>query len=195
MGRISLIKILPVAHGASELILCESIKSNLRLPMQIEAEQKGRSSIQVYGLKKRLSSGNFSSTKSIFDFCNGRVEIKKSKIVSPFKIFPIMDLDDCSTEIAEMYKNGCMFDGLQLKEYIVPIYNSPNLDDVIKRLGFDFDPEHKRKSYEKVFPGISGDINAAVELYEMFRKENVKNGNTNMHIFIEACLETMDKKY
>lgn len=40
-----------IAHGKSELLLAEHIKSNLHLPIEIYAEKNGKSSIQIDSLK------------------------------------------------------------------------------------------------------------------------------------------------
>ena len=37
-----------IAHGKSELLLAEHIKSNVHLPIEIYAESNGKTSIQIY---------------------------------------------------------------------------------------------------------------------------------------------------
>ena len=52
-----------IAHGKSELLLAEHIKSNLHLPIEIYAEKNGKLSIQIDDLITIL--GN-----NIFKKCN-----------------------------------------------------------------------------------------------------------------------------
>ena len=68
--------------------------------MEIIGKEKGQKSIQINGLQnlfnkdKRLSAYN----DFITYFSDVEIEGKKNKIASYFKIFVIMDTDDCSDE-------------------------------------------------------------------------------------------------
>jgi len=49
-----------IVHGKSELVMCQHIRKNLRLKIEIAAEKKGEKSIQINGLLKFLESRHFS---------------------------------------------------------------------------------------------------------------------------------------
>ena len=62
-----------------------------------------------------------------------------------------------------------MFDGHWLKDYIVPIYNDPNLEDnVMKEASI---PINKKKEYITIFPTRHGDLDITVaeKLYEKLK--------------------------
>ena len=73
-------------------------------------------------------------------------------------------------------------------DYIVPIYNDKNLDDVLMKLGYKIDQKHKTSSYTKIFPGKNGD-------YESFKqlKENIKKSKNSNLIelleYLDSCVE------
>ena len=55
-----------IAHGKSELLLAEHIKSNLHLPISIYAESNGKTSIQIDSLMTVLGNNIFKN-KKVFD--------------------------------------------------------------------------------------------------------------------------------
>lgn len=123
-----------VVHGKSELVLVKYIYTNLHLPVKIIAKDKGRGSIQINGLMDFLNKKQF---RTIKEFANEySVEYdKKTKRLKNFKLFTIMDTDDCDEATKEKYISGKLFDGHPLKEYIVPVYNITNLEDVMLKAG------------------------------------------------------------
>lgn len=46
-----------------------------------------------------------------------------------------MDTDDCDENTKSKYISGELFEGHPLKEYIVPVYNVSNLEDVMIKAG------------------------------------------------------------
>lgn len=46
-----------------------------------------------------------------------------------------MDTDDCDEITKSKYISGELFEGHPLKEYIVPVYNVSNLEDVMIKAG------------------------------------------------------------
>lgn len=91
-------------------------------------------------------------------------------------------------EIINNYKNKEMFKELDYYDYIVPIYNDKNLDDVLNKLGYTIDQKYKVESYRKIFPGENGN-------YESFNqlKETIKTSqNSNLIELLEylgKCVE------
>ena len=56
---------------------------------------------------------------------------EKTKGLKNFKLFIIMDTDDCDEITKSKYISRELFEGHPLKEYIVLVYNVSNLEDVM----------------------------------------------------------------
>ena len=52
-----------------------------------------------------------------------------------FKLFIIMDTDDCSQPNRIAYEDGSLFSRHILAPYIIPIYNNPNLEATLSNAG------------------------------------------------------------
>ncbi len=143
-----------IVHGKFEFHIARYIYTNLHLPVKIIAENKGKSSIQINGLKDYLNKKQF---RSLNAFANEYlVEYdKKRKKLNNFKLFIIMDMDDCSEKMKEKYMTKSLFKNHPLEEYIVPIYNISNLEDVMIKAGImvkRISDSEKGSYYSKVFP-------------------------------------------
>ena len=103
-----------------------------------------------------------------------------------------MDTDDCNESQKKSFKNKSMFKEHWLYDYIVPIYNDSNLEEVLVDAGIKFQKNgNERKSeYPKVFPmnGISD-----VEGIKKFGKCLKNSKKTNMEEFINFCLALIEK--
>lgn len=178
-----------IAHGKSELLLSEHIKSNLHLPIGIYALKNGKMSIQIDSLMNILSNNVFKSPtvfKKNYIVEEGKKEFKN------FFVMPIMDLDDTTEEKVKKYKSGEMFKKHWLSPYIVPIWNDKNLDHVLFELGLiDKLPNDKEKGkvYEELFPTNRGETD--LEQIEKLLKSFKSSKKTNMDIFIKKCLESL----
>lgn len=106
------LKAVVIVHGKSEKQICEYIKSNLRLKIEIVSEKRGEKSIQINGLTNILNDSRFRSFDAFIRFFED-VEVvaynKKKMLASNFKIFIIMDTDDCSEENKRKYTSKEMF--------------------------------------------------------------------------------------
>lgn len=79
-----------------------------------------------------------------------------------------------------------MFINHPLYDYIVPIYNDKNLDDVLKELGYPIDIKHKAKSYLKIFPSNNGDYNQFLKVKNILFKS--KNSNISSLLdYLDIC--------
>lgn len=181
-----------IVHGKSELHLIKFIYTNLHLPVKIISENKGRGCIQINGLKDYLSKKTFESL-SVFAKEYLIEYDKKTRKLKNFKLFIVMDTDDCSEESKKEYVSGEMFRGHPLQEYIVPIYNITNLEDVMIKAGILTKriPDSKKGTYySKIFPintePVSSDTLKQIRTFAS-RIKNVKQ--TNMLEFIEYCFE------
>lgn len=178
-----------IAHGKSELLLAEHIKSNLHLAIEIYAKNNGKTSIQIDSLMTILGNNIFRN-KNIF---NRQYIVEKEKgILKNFSLMPIMDLDDTSEERKQKYISGEMFKHHWLSPYIVPIWNKNNLDEVLLDLKLiDKLPNNKEKGrlYRDLFPKNKGesDIQQVKNLMDKFEKSN----RTNMQVFIKKCLDSL----
>lgn len=48
------LRVMSIVHGKSELCICNSIKSNLKLKHEIISEKKGSNSIQITSVMKKI---------------------------------------------------------------------------------------------------------------------------------------------
>lgn len=174
-------RVMTIVHGKSEYHICRSIKSNLKIKHEIYAEKKGANSIQINGLMRLLDNGIFKDFDS-FTRTYTDIDCKKRKLVN-FKLFIIMDLDDCSKEMQNKFINKEMFKKHWLYDYIVPIYNNPNLEQTM----IDADiPINKKKDYITLFPTNHGDLDLekAINLSESLKKSK----SSNFGKYIEHCI-------
>lgn len=178
-----------IAHGKSELLLAEHIKSNLHLPIEIYSLKNGKTSIQIDSLMTILGNNDFKNKSKLKQ--KYIIEENNKKFIN-FFIMPIMDLDDTTEEKIKKYKNGEMFKNHWLSPYIIPIWNDINLDHVLydlKLISKLPNDKEKGKVYEELFPKNTGQadleqVNKLLKYFESITK-------TNMNIFIEKCLESL----
>ena len=178
-----------IAHGKSELLLAEHIKSNLHLPIEIYSLKNGKTSIQIDSLMTILGNNDFKNKSKLKQ--KYIIEEKNKKFIN-FFIMPIMDLDDTTEENIKKYKNGEMFKNHWLSPYIIPIWNDINLDHVLydlKLISKLPNDKEKGKVYEELFPKNTGqaDLEQVNKLLKYFESTE----KTNMNIFVEKCLESL----
>lgn len=178
-----------IAHGKSELLLAEHIKSNLHLSIEIYSLKNGKTSIQIDSLMTILGNNDFKNKSKLKQ--KYIIEEKNKKFIN-FFIMPIMDLDDTTEEKIKKYKNGEMFRNHWLSPYIIPIWNDINLDHVLydlKLISKLPNDKEKGKVYEELFPKNTGqaDLEQVNKLLKYFESTT----KTNMNIFIEKCLESL----
>lgn len=180
-----------IVHGKSEYQIARYIYTNLRLPIRIIAEHNGRKSIQINGLKGILSKGSFSSASKFASEYEIEYDRKKKELLN-FRLFVIMDTDDCSEEAKQAYISGKMFEGHWAKDYIVPIYNINNLEDVMLKSGImtkRIENKEKGNYYSKVFPvNTNPPTQDSMEQVRILRERLSGIKDTNMTEFIDYCL-------
>ena len=178
-----------IAHGKSELLLAEHIKSNLHLPIEIYSLKNGKTSIQIDSLMTILGNNDFKNKSKLKQ--KYIIEEKNKKFIN-FFIMPIMDLDDTTEEKIKKSKHGEMFKNHWLSPYIIPIWNDINLDHVLydlKLISKLPNDKEKGKVYEELFPKNTGqaDLEQVNKLLKYFESTE----KTNMNIFVEKCLESL----
>lgn len=181
-----------IVHGKSEMHLVQFIYTNLHLPVKIISKNKGRESIQINGLRDFLNKRYF---RTLSTFANEySVEYdKKTKKLKHFKLFIIMDTDDCSERVKAEYISGEMFRGHPLQEYIVPIYNIKNLEDVMIKADImtkRIPDSQKGTYYSKIFP-INTEPVSVDTLFQIRTFASKIKGlrQTNLLEFVEYCFE------
>ena len=179
--------IMTIVHGESELTICKYIGSSLRIKHKEIDERSGKSSIQINGLMKHLNNLNFMDIKNFINEYDN-IKVVKDKLIE-FKIFPIMDTDDCDEQTKENYKTGLMFKGHFLEPYIVPIYNEPNLEATMASIGIII---KDKKEYKKIFPVNSKGIN--LEKIKFFSDKLRKSPNTNMEVYVDYCIKIAESE-
>lgn len=195
MKQLNYTKAVVIVHGKSEKQICQYIKNKLRLKMEIFSDKNGEKAIQITSLKNTLNNKIFKSYRT-FTRAFEDIETKEDgkTFVDDFKIFIIMDTDDCTEEQKEAFINKEMFKDHWAYNYIVPIYNIPELESVLEKANIPFTKtgNKRKKEYIKLFPTDSKyektDQIQIKELLDKLKKQN----NTNLNEFLEFCLKFSD---
>ena len=103
-----------IVHGKSEFHLVRFIYTNLHLPVKIISKDKGRGSIQINRLEDLLNKKCFKSLSTFSKEYSVEYD-KKEKKLKNFKLFIIMDTDDCSEKIKNEFASREMFRGHPLQ--------------------------------------------------------------------------------
>ena len=185
------LKAVVIVHGKSELQMCNFIKTNLRLKIDIISKNKGKCSIQISSVMKRLKGKDINTLKNFITKYKDNLEIEDKKINDDFRIFIIMDTDDCKNdEEKNNFINKNMFKNHWAYNYIVPIYNNDNLECVLNKAKIKVE---KKKDYIKIFPTDKKYIKSdTIQIEEFYQKLLKVKNISNMHEFIKFCL---DNKY
>lgn len=179
-----------VVHGKSEEIIVKHIASCLRLSIPVQSRT---TSIQIDGLANYLIS-KINNIHKLTTNTHAQLNVKKGIILNDFKIFTFMDTDDCDLETKTKYLNKSLFRGYNLCNYVVPIYTSPNLEDVFyksKLIPKRFSDKEKVDGYTKLFEVATvPKANKIKELSDKLRNNN----NTNFEMFLDYCIEQSEKR-
>lgn len=187
-----------ICHGKSEVCLVKYIYTNLHLPIKLYSNNNGKNSIQITSLKAILNTNPF---KNVNDFLN-QYEIEtsgkgKHRVLCNFKLFIIMDTDDCTDQQREDYISKELFKGHWLYDYIVPVYNNANLEEVMMRSGImpkKIKTGEKGEYYEKIFPINSKPLsNDTLHEVNTFNEKIKKVKTTNLEYFIDYCLSLIQR--
>ncbi len=171
-----------IAHGLSEIILCQGIFSKLGFTRKaIDSREKGEKNISMSGIAKFLSTGDYSTTNKVhkkypaFDY-----HITNRKIVfDDLKVFPIMDVDR-DREYLNSYKSKDLFRESCLYDSITPIWTDKSLDDAVRSFGYNITEDNKIRMYRKMMDELTVE-----ELLDRFERCE----NTNLEVFIRTVME------
>lgn len=190
--KISYCKAVIICHGKSEVQIVQYIKQSLRISIEEYAERNGKcgyKSIQINGLNKTLKNTIFKDIDSLQEeYSLDIVGVGKNRKINNFRIFIIMDTDDCTKEQARRFMDKSMFKRHWAYEYIIPIYNETNLEDVIRKTHIEYkkaNDQELKNLYIEIFP-----IKNCTEKddIEEFLQKLRKVKNTNMDELVEYCI-------
>lgn len=189
MRKANYTKCAVICHGLSEVSIAKYIKSNLHLKLEILSKNNGHNSIQITSLLKFMSDKKFLSIKKFSDEYD--IEYSKKMLID-FRLYIIMDTDDCTEEQRNKFINKDMFINHPLYEYIYPIADVPNLESVLLDAGImakRIKNEEKGEYYVKTFPINNEPFSMdSYKEIETFRDRIKKAKSTNMDEFLSYCL-------
>lgn len=191
--RCNYVKGVVICHGKSELLMTRHITSNLHLNVKPYARDKGSNSIQITSLMTVLKAKPFDKPTSFLEAypVESKGRGKKIQLIN-FKLFIIMDTDDCTEVQKNDYISGAMFADHWLKEYIVPIYSIDSLEDVMIESGImkkRIKDDEKGPFYTKIFPISKVPFsNDTLNEVRLLRQKIEKSKKTNLISFIDYCL-------
>ena len=183
-----------IVHGKTELLFTRYICTNLHLKIKPIAKDKGKTSIQINGLLKFMNGQNFKSLKAFAEFYSIEYD-PNNKSLKDFKFFIIMDTDDCDEKTKEDYITGRLFKNHILSDYIVPIYNIENFEDVMIKANIStkkIPSGDKGKYYSKIFPINTSPLSMdTIKEVKTFMNKIKDVTETNMNEFIDYCLSLL----
>ena len=192
MKKYLYLKAVVIVHGKSEKQICQHIKQNLRLRIEIESEKNGEKSIQITSLNRLLNNKKFKSKNTFLkNFPYIELDENGKEINHDFKIFIIMDTDDCTEKQKEQYINKEMFKNHWAYDYIIPIYNSPDLETILGKAKVPFKKSgiKRKKEYIKLFPTDSKYEKSDVMQIEELLNNLSSINQTNLDEFLKFCLD------
>ena len=192
MREINYLKAVVIVHGKSEKQICDFVKQQLRMKMQVVSEKKGEKSIQITSLKNILNNKIYKNKQNfIREYPDIELDSQRKNISPEFRIFIIMDTDDCTEKQKQKFISKKMFEGHWAYEYIVPIFNSPQLESVLVKANVPFEKKDnkRKKEYIKIFPTDEKYIKSDVIQIDELREKLKKIKETNMDEFLEFCLK------
>lgn len=195
MKQLNYTKAVIIVHGKSEKQICQYIKNKLRLKIEIYSDKNGEKAIQITSLKNTLNNKIFKSFKN---FIKTYEDIKLTddgkSLDSAFKIFIIMDTDDCSENQKRDFISKRMFESHWAYNNIVPIYNIPELETVLETANIPFKKtgNKRKKEYIKIFPtDPKYEKTDEIQIQELLNTLQ-KQKNTNLYEFLDFCLKSRD---
>ena len=171
-----------ICHGKSELILFSRLKSILRLPIITESNEKGKSSVKIQGIESFFRREEFNDKKAFCkkffqeEYGDLRKQKKFQSLLNQLRIFTVMDIDDATDDQVNRYKNCEYFKAKWLKQCCVPIYNDPDLEKTISRIGYKAPSAKNKKAmfYQELARSLENE-NDIKKLQEKLKKCNCTN--------------------
>lgn len=188
---------LVICHGKTEYLMAKYIISNLHLKMEKDAKDHGEHSIQITSLIRFLNSSHYKSKSAFADkFLSVGTELDDP---NNFKVFIIMDTDDCTPKEKQAFISKEMFRKHWLYNYIVPIYNSKNIEEVFQKAKINarkIPNDEKGTYYSEIFPINSNSLSLETinEIKDFQDKlKTVGKESTNLVELIDYCVDRVEK--
>lgn len=163
--------------------------------MEIVSNNNGESSIQITSVKQTLNNTIFKSYNNfIKEYEDVKLSSNNKSLDKDFKIFIILDTDDCTEKQKNAFINKEMFKSHWAYDHIVPIYDIPNLEEVLTKANVPFTKtgDKRKKEYVKLFPTDpkyeKSDEIQIQELCDNLKKQT----NTNLNEFLDFCLKAAE---
>lgn len=182
--------IVVIAHGRSEMIMAKAVMKALRLQITVFNPYDGKQDVSIGNILDIMDKNGFREEHTIHKkFPDLNYESKGNPHMPDLKIFPVMDIDSYG-KMKKSYETGNMFKDYPFSNRIFPIFNDPNLDEVLKELGYKVDTNGSNKvtSYHEIFDNM--DDNGFFELYGSMKEYP---DMTNLPVFFETCLRMKPK--
>ena len=177
--------IVVIAHGKSEMIMANAMKRTLRLQITVFNPYNGEQDVAIGNVLEVMENNGFHDEHALHrKYPELDYSMRGKPSMPDLKIFPILDIDSYGKS-KKTYVTGNMFKDCPFADRITPIFNDPNLDTVMKELGFDINAYDGKKvsSYHDIVDGMRPDgyLDIAMRMKGMSKM-------TNLHLFIETCL-------
>lgn len=146
-----------IVNGKSKKKICQYVIQNLRLNIKIKEDKQEFKSTKFNGIMNVFNDNQHKTVDAFYSSYKG-IEIEGKgpiKKIKNFKIFVILDLDECSEEEKQQYLNKTMFKNHWMYEYIIPIFNEKNLEEVLIDCKVPYEKKEfkdSKKDYLHVFP-------------------------------------------
>lgn len=186
-----------ICHGKTEYLMIRYIISNLHLKMEKDARDHGEHSIQITSIINFLKSGPYKNRKAFIEkFLSDGSELDDP---DNFKVFIVMDTDDCTEKEKQDFISKAMFKKHWLYPYIEPIYNSENIDDVFLKSNINtrkISDDEKGTYYTEIFPINSEPLSLnTIQEIETFRDKlkSADKTSSNLIDLVAYCLDRVEK--
>lgn len=186
-----------ICHGKTEYLMIGYIVSNLHLKMEKDARDHGEHSIQITSIINFLKSSPYKNRKAFIEkFLSDGSELDDP---DNFKVFIVMDTDDCTEKEKQDFISKEMFKKHWLYPYIEPIYNSENIDDVFLEANINtrkISDDEKGTYYAEIFPINSEPLSLnTIQEIETFRDKlkSVNKTSSNLIDLVAYCLDRAEK--
>lgn len=170
-----------IAHGRSEVVFFKALLTHFDIDANIHSRDNGKFSIVISHLPGILSEQPFRSEKELasrwtnLDYVSGRVP--------NLVIFPVVDYDGDNRN-ALPYITGNLLRNVPLAYAVRPVLNYPNMDSVMREMGFGELTGDKVEYYQKLANRIRGRKNT-MSFYEKLCRCEHTNMDELMYHFLK----------
>ena len=165
--------------------MAKALMKALRMQITVFNPYQGEQDVSIGNILDVMGSNGFSDDRSLHKkFPNLEYKRNAHPPMADLKIFPILDIDAYDRE-KKAYVTGNMFSNSSFSSRITPIFNDPNLDEVMASLKYDINTSCGRKatSYHEIFDCMDseGFFNLSDRMKEIPEM-------TNLPLFFETCM-------